>query len=65
MLSFTKYNRLELGELKCTKTVIQLADRLTRHFRGAIEDVLIRVGEFIHLVDFVVLETETVANVAN
>jgi len=29
------------------------------------EDVLIRVGEFIYLVDFVVLKTENVANVAN
>ena len=29
-----------------------------------VEDVLIRVGEFIYPVDFIVLETEKVANVA-
>jgi len=45
--------------------VIQLADRSTRLPRGVVEDVLIRVGEFIYPVDFVVLETEKVANIAN
>jgi len=45
--------------------VIQLADRSTRMPRGIVEDVLIRVGEFIYLVDFVVIETEKVSNVAS
>ena len=30
LVSFTKYERLGLGELKPTKIVIQLADRTTR-----------------------------------
>jgi len=33
-VTFTEYERLGLGELKPNKTVIQLADRLTRLPRG-------------------------------
>ena len=45
--------------------VIQLADRSTRLRRGIIEDVLIRVGEFIYPVDFVVIDTENVSNLSS
>jgi len=45
--------------------VIQLAHRSTRLPRGIVEDVLIRVSEFSHLVDFVVIEIEMVSNVAS
>ena len=48
MIPFAEYERLGLGELKHTKIVIQLADRSTRLPRGIVEDVLIRVGEFIY-----------------
>ena len=65
LLPFTEYERLGLGELKPTKMVIQLANRSTRLPRGVVEDVLIRVDEFIYPVDFIVLETEKVANVVN
>jgi len=65
MLPIIEYERLELGELKTTKMVIQLADRSTELSRGVVEDVLIRVGEFIYPVDFVVFETNKVANIAS
>jgi len=52
LIPFTEYERLGLGELKPTKMVIQLADRSTRLPRGIVEDMLIRVGEFIYPVDF-------------
>ena len=58
LISFTEYETLELGEFKATKMVIQLPDRSTRLPRGIVEDVLIRVDEFIYPVDFVVIETE-------
>jgi len=58
LLPFTMYERFGLGELKPTTTVFQLADQSTRLFREMVEDVLIKVGEFIFLVDFIVLETE-------
>ena len=45
--------------------VIQLANRLTRLPRGVVEDVLIRVGEFIYPMDFVVLETDNVTKIAS
>ena len=51
-----------LGELKPTKTILQLAYRSTRAPKGLVEDVLIKVGEFIYPVDFVLLETESVTN---
>ena len=41
---------------------IQLADRSVKIPKGEITDVLIRVGEFIYPVDFVVLETQPVQN---
>jgi len=34
LILFTEYDRLELGELKPTKMVIQLADRSTKVPRG-------------------------------
>ena len=34
LMPFTEYKRLELGKLKPTKMVIQLADRSTRAPRG-------------------------------
>lgn len=63
LLPFTVYEKLGLGELKPTKMVLQLADRSTRLPRGVIEDVLLKVGEFIFPVDFIVLETEKVPNI--
>ena len=42
--------------------IIQLAHRLTKFPRGVVENVLIRICEFIYIVDFVVLETEQTAN---
>jgi len=49
------YERLGLDELKPTRTIIQLAEHSIRTPRGIIEDVLIKVCEFIFSVDFVVL----------
>ena len=47
LIPFAEYERLKLCELKPTRMVIQL-DRSTRVPRGIVEDVLIRVGEFIY-----------------
>jgi len=65
LIPFVAYERLELGELKTTRMVIQLADISTRVSMGIVEDVLIRVGEFIYPVDFVVIETEKLSNLAS
>jgi len=63
LIPSTEYERLGLGELKPTKMVIQFAHRSTRLPRVIIEDVLIRVGEFIYPVDFVVIDIEKVSSV--
>ena len=39
-----------------------MADRSVKILKGKVEDVLIKVGEFIFLVNFVVLETALVEN---
>ena len=56
------HERLEFGELKSTRTILQLADRSTRTPKDIIQDILIKIGEFIFSVNFVVLKTEYVAN---
>ena len=41
---------------------MQFADRLVKIPKGEVEDVLIKIGEFIFLVDFVILKTALVEN---
>jgi len=62
LLPYSMYEKLGLGELKPTKTILQLAGHSTRAPKGLIEDVLIKVGEFIYPVGFVVRDTKSVAN---
>ena len=50
--------RLSLGELTPTTMTLQMADRTLTHHEGILEDVLIKVGKFILLVDFVVIYIE-------
>ena len=53
---------IRLGKLSPTRVTIQLADRSVKVPKEEINDVLIQVGEFIYLVDFIVLETQPVSN---
>ena len=48
--------RLSLGELTPTAMTLQMADITLAHREGILEDVLIKVGKFIFLVDFVVID---------
>jgi len=64
LIPLAECERLELGELKPTRMVIHLAGKSTRMPRRIVDDVLIRVGEFIYPVNFVVIETEKVSNLA-
>ena len=50
--------RLSLGELTPTTMTLQMADRTLAQPEGILEDVLIKVGKFIFLVDFVVIDIE-------
>ena len=65
LLPFSMYQQLGLGELKPTTITLSLADRSIKIPKGTVEDVLIQVDKFYYPVDFVVLDTESVAVGAN
>ncbi|XP_026443583.1 uncharacterized protein LOC113343667 [Papaver somniferum] len=50
------YESLDLGPLKDTCIIIQLADRSTTYPKGVVEDVLVQVNELIFPADFYVLD---------
>ena len=50
--------RLSLGELTPTSMTLQMTDRTMAQPEGVLEDVLIKVGKFIFLVDFIVMVME-------
>ncbi|CAN6560810.1 unnamed protein product [Malus baccata var. baccata] len=58
LMPYSVYESLNLGDLKETNVVIQLADRLNRYPKGLLEDVLVQVNELIFPSDFFVLEME-------
>ncbi|CAN6725599.1 unnamed protein product [Malus baccata var. baccata] len=58
LMPYSVYESLNLGDLKETKVVTQLADRSNRYPKGLLEDVLVQVNELIYPADFFVLEME-------
>ena len=56
------YLQLDLGELKFTTMILQLADRSVKIPRGIVKDVLIKVDALYFPVDFVVLDTKPALN---
>ena len=65
LLPYSVYEQLGLEELKTTSITLQLADRSVKIPRRVVEDVLVKVDKFLFPMDFVVLDTEPVANMAN
>ncbi|XP_057811490.1 uncharacterized protein LOC131025715 [Salvia miltiorrhiza] len=57
VMQLAVYERLDIGELRNTRVVIQLADWSNAYPEGVVEDVLIKVGDLIFPVDFYVLDT--------
>ena len=55
VLPHSLYESLELGELRPTNVVIQLADRLTSIPRGVVKDVLVDVDKLTFPADFIVM----------
>ncbi|XP_071718928.1 uncharacterized protein [Rutidosis leptorrhynchoides] len=51
-------DRLELGLMKRTDIIIQLADQSIKMPRGILEDVIVKVEDFYYPVDFVVMDIE-------
>ena len=61
LLPYSMYKQLGLGELKPTNITLSLVDRLVKIPKGIVEDVLVKVDNFYYPVDFVVLDTEPMA----
>ena len=65
LLPYSMYKQLGLAELKPTNITLSLADRSVKIPKGIVEDVLVKVDKFYYPVDFVVLDTEPIANGLN
>ena len=61
LLPYSIYKQLGLGEFKHTTITLSLEDRSVKIPNGTVEDVLVHVDKFYYLVDFVVLDTEPLA----
>ena len=60
LLPYSVFVKLRLGELHPTPMMLQLADRSTKIPRGIVEDVLIQLDKFYFLVDFIVIDTQSI-----
>ncbi|XP_076927092.1 uncharacterized protein LOC143590522 [Bidens hawaiensis] len=58
LMTYSLYEKLELGELTPTRMSLSLADRSVKYPRGIIENLLVKVDKFVFPVDFVVLDME-------
>jgi hypothetical protein len=52
------YKVLNLGPLKETRVIIQMADRSNSYPEGVVEDVLIRINELIFVMDFYIIDMD-------
>ncbi|GJW34110.1 hypothetical protein Tco_0054142 [Tanacetum coccineum] len=50
------YLNLEVGESAHTKLTVELADRIVKYLKGIAENVLVIIGKFVFLVDFIILD---------
>ncbi|XP_016173135.1 uncharacterized protein LOC107615598 [Arachis ipaensis] len=58
LMSLTMMKRIKIEEAKPTRMALQLADRSFKFPYGIVEDLLVKVGDFIFPGDFVVLDME-------
>ena len=58
LMPLSVVRRLSLGELIPTSITLQMADRSMAQPEGVLDDVLVKVGKFIFLVDFVIMKME-------
>nr|GEX06957.1 hypothetical protein [Tanacetum cinerariifolium] len=56
VMPFSTYTNLSLGDLSHTRLTVELADRTIKHPRGIAGNVLVRIGKFIFLIDFIILD---------
>ncbi|XP_057755879.1 uncharacterized protein LOC130975064 [Arachis stenosperma] len=58
LMSSAMMKRMKIEEAKPTRMALQLADRSLKFPQGIVEDLLVKVGDFIFPADFVVLDME-------
>ncbi|XP_022867773.1 uncharacterized protein LOC111387448 [Olea europaea var. sylvestris] len=56
LISYSVYRKLGLGKVNSASITLQLADKTIVWPHGKVEDVLVKVGNFIIFVDFIVLD---------
>ncbi|GKB08357.1 putative reverse transcriptase domain-containing protein [Tanacetum coccineum] len=56
VMPLSTYLNLGLGELAHTKLTVELADRTMKYPKGIAENVLVGIGKFVFLVDFIILD---------
>ena len=65
LLPYSMCKKLGLGELKPTNITLSLVDRSVKILKVIVEDVLVKRDKFYYPMDFVVLDTEPVAEGTN
>ena len=58
LMPLSMVKRLSLGELTPTVMTLQMVDWTMAQLEGVLEDMLIKVGKFIFLMDFVIMDIE-------
>ncbi|KAL0446152.1 UNVERIFIED_CONTAM: hypothetical protein Slati_1743100 [Sesamum latifolium] len=58
LMPYSIFEKLGMHELTPSIIILQLTDRSIKYPRGIVEDVLVKVGNFIIPVDFMVLDME-------
>ncbi|GKA38964.1 DNA-directed DNA polymerase, partial [Tanacetum coccineum] len=56
VMPLSTYLNLGLGELAHTKLTVELADKTMKYPKGIAENVLVGIGKFTFLIDFIILE---------
>ncbi|XP_016195465.1 uncharacterized protein LOC107636474 [Arachis ipaensis] len=62
LIPLSMMRRLAIEELKPTRMSLVMVDRSIKTPNGIVENLLVKVGEFIFPVDFVILDTEEEGN---
>ncbi|CAL2280276.1 unnamed protein product [Prunus armeniaca] len=58
LMPYSVFQQLGIGEIKPTSVSLQLADRSIKYPLGIVEDILIKVDQFVLPADFIILDME-------
>nr|GFC09558.1 hypothetical protein [Tanacetum cinerariifolium] len=56
VMPLSTYFKLGLGELAHIKLTVELADMTVKYPKGIDENILVRIGKFVFLIDFIILD---------